>query len=758
MDNFEHLLAGVDLLVELLATAPQLRMLVTSREVLNVREEWLYQVEGMSYPQHLSSDAEDGHAVQLFVERARQVRKNFVLEDERNNVIRVVRLVEGMPLPIELAAAWLKTLSCAEIADEIQRNVEFLASSLRDIPARHRSMHAVFEHSWRMLAPHEQNLFMKLVIFRNGCTRQAAEAVTGASLSTLSTLVDKSFIRRTAAHRYEIHELMRQYGEDHLKASGMEASARDAHSQYYLSALAQREADIKGRRQLAALDEIEVDFENIRAAWEWAAETRNVALIDDALECLFWFCVSRNRLYESALLFQMALQHQPSKTGRLRAYHSATLVMRYMGDDDALTQLQESLAIAQKVDDHATLAFCLLSQGEAAIQAHQYSQALTFFRQALNLYQSMDDRFYMGRTLGFISICEFLQLDVKAGRDAARQGLENARSIGDKIGMAICLYRLGGGAGFVGDFSEHKAVYWETLDIRREMGDKAGIALNLGGLAYIEFHAGNFASAKELASEAFAIASDLNHLESKCQAMNWLGHVALMEGNEREARQLLEGSLALASDPAKVGSAEIGLAMMACAQGEFGLARIHLQNAHYLFIKDALKFITPCILVMALIRIDEGQSTHGIKIISFLEHLPHPVVGFIKAWRLISGIKADLKADLGTEAYALAWEHGKALELAVLVEQLIEGFAADHAPALLSDQMVAANQALISPLTQREHEILLLIAQGLSNRQIAEQLVIAVSTVKRHVNNCYGKLDVSSRTQAVIKAQNLKLV
>lgn len=175
----------------------------------------MLELTGLQVPssEHAGSP-EQYSAVQLFVQRARQVRADFCLTpDNAAAVVRVCRLVEGLPLGIELAAAWVRALDCPSIADEIERNLDFLASAQRDIPERQRSIRAVFEHSWALLEPAEKLAFRRLSVFRGGVDLEAAAQVAEASPNSLAGLVDKSFLRRGPAGRYDIHEVMRQYGE-----------------------------------------------------------------------------------------------------------------------------------------------------------------------------------------------------------------------------------------------------------------------------------------------------------------------------------------------------------------------------------------------------------------------------------------------------------------------------------------------------------------------------------------------------------------
>src|SRR5258708_26834343 len=181
-DHFEHLLGGAELLTEILQAAPLIKLLVTSREVLNLQEEWLNTVGGLHYPE--TDDAEQPgaySAVQLFVERARQVRGDLAPADEQAGVIRICRLVDGMPLAIELASTWTKTLPTDEIAIEIQRNLDFLSTSLRNVRQRHQSMLAVFEQTWQRLTDEERRVFRALAVLSGGCLPHEAAARAGRS-------------------------------------------------------------------------------------------------------------------------------------------------------------------------------------------------------------------------------------------------------------------------------------------------------------------------------------------------------------------------------------------------------------------------------------------------------------------------------------------------------------------------------------------------------------------------------------------------
>jgi predicted ATPase/DNA-binding CsgD family transcriptional regulator len=285
MDNFETVLEGADLVSAILQAAPGVQVLVTSREALNLNAETVYSLEGLPVPEPVKGVL-DYDAAQLFMQGAQRARADFELQpDEGQSLTRICRLVEGMPLAILLAAAWVEVLSLPDIADEIAHSFDFLTAEMRDAPRRQWSIRAVFEPTWQRLSERERDVFMLLSVFHGGCTRQAAQAVAGASLPVLQVLVNKAVLSLTSSGRYEIHELLRQYAGDRLVSEGDADEACDAHCTYYAGFMRAREGDLKGGdRQITALDEIESDLENVRAAWAWAVEQRRI----DDLEQMEW--------------------------------------------------------------------------------------------------------------------------------------------------------------------------------------------------------------------------------------------------------------------------------------------------------------------------------------------------------------------------------------------------------------------------------------------------------------------------------------
>jgi predicted ATPase len=272
LDNFEHLVEGAGLVTRVIERAPNAEILTTSRERLNVQSEWVLDVDGLRVSAKGDGRARVEGALRLFAERARQVDRGFELGEELTHAVRICRLVDGMPLGIELAAAWVLLLPCAEIADEIERTIGFLETSMRDVPERHRSLRAAFDHSWRLLTEEERRCFRQLSVFRGPFTREAAAAVAGADLRLLTDLVSKSLVRRLELGRYELHELLRQYAADRLAEDPDEpAEVRERHARFYVARLVDRQRALTGPQMGEARDELRGDIPNLVSAVEWAA-------------------------------------------------------------------------------------------------------------------------------------------------------------------------------------------------------------------------------------------------------------------------------------------------------------------------------------------------------------------------------------------------------------------------------------------------------------------------------------------------------
>jgi serine/threonine protein kinase/predicted ATPase len=312
MDNFEHLLEAANLTTDILTAAPDVRIVVTSRERLGLQDETVFRLDGIAVPDPAAdaSVLRANASVELFLQSARRAWPAFAPSDSDLSAIATIcRAVGGSPLAILLAASWVESLTVAEIAEEIRRSLDFLETDLRHVEARHRSMRAVFDASWQRLGAEEQRSLARMSVFRGGFMREAATDVAGASLRVLSTLVRQSLIvRDPQSGRYSMHELLRQYAEGKLAAAAddQRAAAR-AHADYYSAFLHALESTLYGLDKSAALAKIEREIDNIRAAWDWSVEHGHLSAIGQALTSLAAFYGLRTLNEEAVNRFSAGL-------------------------------------------------------------------------------------------------------------------------------------------------------------------------------------------------------------------------------------------------------------------------------------------------------------------------------------------------------------------------------------------------------------------------------------------------------------------
>lgn len=328
LDNAEHLLEGAGTLAVILDQCPQVKLLVTSRERLNLLSEWVFEIQGLTVPPNDQAEHFEAYsAVDLFLQSARRLEASFNLKkDERQWVLKICQIMEGMPLGIELSAAWVGVLSCEEIAREIERNLDFLSVSLRDVPERHRSLRATLEHSWKLLGEEEKLILSRLSVFRGKFRREAAEEICGANLTILSSLRNKTLLYRTDQGFYSLHEAIRQYVAHKLGDYPVESeTVKDKHSAYFVQSLAKWEKAIQSSRQLEIFTEMAQLTDDLAQAWQHLiTHCRPMPgknnqfcadLIHSALFSLSLFLEMRCRSQEGVELFTKSVDYLKSVRG-----------------------------------------------------------------------------------------------------------------------------------------------------------------------------------------------------------------------------------------------------------------------------------------------------------------------------------------------------------------------------------------------------------------------------------------------------------
>jgi predicted ATPase/DNA-binding SARP family transcriptional activator len=706
LDNFEHLLEGTDLLATILSQAPTVTLMVTSRERLNLREEWVYEVQGLPFPdaealedgrwidslpsetisnpQSQISDTQHYSAVELFTQRVRQVDPHFTPSASDMAAIgRICQLVEGMPLGIELAAPWIRTLGCDEIAAEIEYNLDFLTTTLQNVPERHRSLRAVFEQTWQRLSPAEQTVLMKLSVFRGGCTREALEHVTSATLTLLSSLVDKALLRRTNTGRYEMHELLRQYTATELELAGQIQAARDAHCRYYVDFLHQREADVKGRRQVAALNEIEADFDNARAAWRWAASSKVYKYVDRALESLYWYCVMRNRYQEILELLHIGHERLAPATGESphliwgRVMARAPSPGRVFAEPlaEVKLRLETALAMAREHGDQALEAFCLWRLGVAVFNdKDDFSEPLGCCEQSLAIYQALGDRFHQAQLLDLTGLWYLRLNQSERGARLMQQGADLRRLMGDKVGLQISLRSLGWIAYHRGRFDEAVSCWQEAFQLAHEIRGHQESTYRHTGMAWLAlFNRGDLVTVQSIAEEMQTRAIEINSQEWMRQAQILFGFLAGMAEDYATCRRFMRQVAYRRKYTYNIAWMMMGLCLAACGLGEMQAARQYLQQVLEMSLaRKWTAVIAQCLPFAAVIAADAGEAVRAVELLALASHHPLSPKGWLQRWSLLTRLRAELETALSPTTFISSWEQGQAFELEATAEALLK--------------------------------------------------------------------------------------
>jgi predicted ATPase/DNA-binding SARP family transcriptional activator/tetratricopeptide (TPR) repeat protein len=682
LDNFEQLLgpglsqnnSAADLLTDMLQHAPGITLVITSRERLALQGEWLFDLPGLSYPTgKLVDDIESYGSAQLFLQRAGQVRRQFALaEGESNAVARICRLVEGLPLAIELAAAALRVRSCAAIADAIETNLSALTTVLRSIPERHRSVWATFEYSWGLLSDEERLVFPRLAVFRGGFTLEAVEAVcraqeignreqenidtAAASLSPvpysllpiLAALVDKSLLRWDGADRYDMHELVRQYASEKLEQAGETERIRRQHATYFLALAEVAEPEIRARNVAPWLDRIATELYNFRATLWWsrtsAGDCELGLRIAGALEYYWMFRNSfEGRDWLEGLLAQEAAEAAAMPQSvvdrvRLRARAKAlgaAGMLAEMGGALALARvfLEESTTLFQNLEEMHNLADSLFGLAHLAWTQGAAARAAQLSEECLRVSRVSDDVATAGRCLWLLSNIAREQGDLARAQALADTTQAHAQEQKLPVHFAYAIHSSSRVRLAMGDIASARAAAEEALALGRQLGHTTFIAhalLQLGRVAEAE---GDQGRAVLLWEQGIGIARDAHHLRAMAEILLELGWAEHQQGNNRRARILLTESL-----------------------------RLYRDRGHQAFIAECLAGLAGVIGAKASTPADACQAARLYGAADAMRGVGNAM---LRPGDRIA-YKHDLAAvrdQLGEDAFAVAWAAGRTLTL-----------------------------------------------------------------------------------------------
>ncbi len=546
MDNFEHLIEAVECLADLLQAAPRLKILATSRERLNLREEWVFVVDGLAYPKEPLAEASENYsAVQLFVQRAQQVQHQFSLDGHIQAVLSICRQVEGMPLGLELAASWLHVMSCQQIAARMASNLDFLTTPLRNIPVRHRSLRVLFQQSWSLLSADEQAVLMRLSVFHGGFDLEAAAEVADATLNILAGLADKSLLRMDvtgSTGRYDLHELLRQYAKEKLVEAGEINSTTQQHLTYFMKLAEAGEAHAYGREQVEWFDRQETEMDNLRAALAWSLNNAEVEMGLRMAGALRWVWEMRGHLEEGLGWFKKLLPISADVLPSVRAkglHRASELAGQMAYEPQATLWAQEALHLARSTDNQWNLAWSL--SAAAYFTEQNPDQAVSMLEESLALFRELNDPLGLSHTLRRLAGCAIDQHNYSYAADLLAQALAADRQAEDKNGIAWDLCFMG--VTLWANYHRPEQViplYEESVAVFRDIQDVRGITHPLVMLAEVERSQGNLVRSQALFRETLLLERDLGIRDHvTLYAMTGLANLTVAAGNTERAARLL---------------------------------------------------------------------------------------------------------------------------------------------------------------------------------------------------------------------------
>ena len=742
LDNFEHLLPAAVLLPQLLSACPQLKILVTSRAVLHLQVGYEFTVPMLAVPDlhHLPAEEDLSHmaAVALFLQCAKAHNHEFKLtRDNAAAIAGICARLEGLPLAIELAAGSSKMLSPQALLARLEHGLDVLTRGKQDVAVRQQTLRNTITWSYDLLPAEEQLLFRRLAVFEGAFSLKAAEAVEMAQggmttpvLQGVASLIDKSLLIQREQERPEsflyLLPLIREYGLERLTALGELERARDAHAQYYLALAERAEPALLGAEQGRWAERLEREHENLRATLRWLLERRQIEEALRLAAALEQFWVRRRWMSEGHSFLKRALEASR--------------------EDDTLITSQ-------------VRAKALKAAGALAHRQNDPEQANVYLEESLRLFRRLEDKLGIAVCLYYLGTITYNRGEVEAGTAMVLESLSLCQEIGASNLSAEMLLWLGMGALFRGEVVLACVRFEESLALYKAVNDVWRSAVSLHYLGLVAFTQGDAARAVHLSRQSLAFFREARMPWLAPEVLTVLALELLALGEETEASTLLEEALARAGERANTEEAVyvlFGLGQLASRQGNLAHARTLYEEAvrkmqGKLLVPLIKWVVASCLEGLGAIAVAQGQQVWAVQLCAAAA-----IVRTGPGYYCSLGIEqprydhtlAEARSQLGEKAFAAAWTAGQTMtpwqalaaeeQMPPLTQNLTIPPAAPPAPA----------PTLPGGLTAREVEVLRLVASGLTNKQIAERLMISRNTVNIHVNSIFKKLEIPSRGAA----------
>jgi predicted ATPase/DNA-binding SARP family transcriptional activator len=519
LDNLEHVLASVGLLAQLIEQTGALTLLATSRERLALRAEWLFDLDGLAAPATTwsRSTLANNAAVRLFVQRARQVGRRFNLADEAEAAVDICRMVEGLPLALELAAGATRSRPCAAIAAALSSGVANLASDLHDLPERRRNIQAAFSYSWQLLTAAEGQVLRQLAVFRGGFTEAAAAMVAGATPAQLQTLCDKSLLRRAGAERYTMHELIRQYAAQQLEAAGESDSTHQRHLAAMLALAQQAEPLLTGAEQQQWLERLEQEHNNMRVALTWGLaqqQRESSAQLGGALWRFWWRrdYLQEGQAWLNRVLEAIAKAGEASVQAKTQAQVLKGLgaLTHRQGDlEKAQHYYQRELTMRRALGSTPELVAAMSNLAAAWSQQGRYAEAEDLLEACVTLDRELDDSYGLAHDLGSLGLGKLRQGLYAEAHTLLAESLALHRLHGDSYSVALTLTNLGSAAHGLHDYAQLGHYTQEALTLMRALNNSYNSAVALENLAYFYRAQSDMVGCKAVLHESLQLFLDM---------------------------------------------------------------------------------------------------------------------------------------------------------------------------------------------------------------------------------------------------------
>lgn len=604
LDNFEHLLTGLQIILDIMERCEQVQLIVTSREALRLRAEWALSLAGLSYP---TSDSDEiaSDAVELFVARRAQQQRGAVAEDDLAAIRQICRLVAGLPLAIELAAALTRRTTVRAVADGLHNSFDLLTTAMRDVPERHRGLQTVFEMSWRTLAPELQQQLARLSVFRGGFTATAVAQITHATPHHLAALIDKSLLTTSQAEpdRYTLHPVIRAYAAGKREVTD---PTPHKHAHYYLTLLAQHTDPLQKERPQESMRLLEPDIDNIRRAWQTALAEQNADLLTNALTSLSIYYQLRGLAHEGNHLMHstMSAAAEWDSNGVLLVTRAGLERARFQNRlgqyRPAIQTIQTTLKLADQCADRWAEGMAHVWWGEALWRLGQYDAAKEKLTLALNIGHDLNAILIIGWCHHQLGIIHDIQSRYAAAHDhlekacAAWRELSHARNLSVSLNSIGLVYRN------QGNLTVAKQAMEQALNICIEQDNRYLQAMLFSNLSTIYLTQGDHFGAHYYLQLGLDLATATGSLHSQSELFANIGKNYRLQGENDLARQNLERGLAIAEKIGNHPSMAVGLHNLAdvlCSQGDVQRAELVYKRALEITQQNGLKSIECDVLI-----------------------------------------------------------------------------------------------------------------------------------------------------------------